>query len=1059
MNATTRPDVPVEAPTSGDPASAPEPAEGSGADPDRPVALDPTREVRFAVVMYGGVSLAIYIHGVSRELLNLVRATAPSEHGGGYARRPGSPVEAVYRKLGQMLVGGRAATDAWEVRDGRAVHRGGEEPPIRTRFVVDVISGTSAGGINGVYLAKALANDQGLDALSDLWVREGDIGVLLNDDGSRDPSFRSPAETSSLLNGHRMYFKLLDALDRMDRDAGGPGDRSADSPLVDELDLYVTATDLNGLPVTIQLSDAAVSERRHRNVFHFVYANAHAAGPDRRADFRFEDNPFLAFAARCTSAFPAAFDPMRLADLESILGREGRRRIERDQPGWRRFFSRYDPSSFGTVAFADGGYLDNKPFTYATETLTRRREDTLVDRKLLYVEPAPELLDESEGEGEERPDVLDNLGAAITALPRYETIREDLERVLERNRRLERVRKVLRDRDEDVRQLGGDPSTLGHEAWLRRDLRTMIETHGVAYGAYHRLRVATVLDELAGLIARIAGLAMDSVHYQAVRELTERWKNARFATYRDGDDGLRTENEFLFHYDYSWWLRRLRFTHRKLNEIGEGGAEKERLIRFALDRADAEAVMGLEAGDRAVFEETLRNMRRGLSEVFAFLRREGRRLRSRNPERNGRIHAAVRDLGLDPADVAGLLTVEGQARDERARELLGPDLGKLDGLGTALKEELTQILVDAAHGAELVLGLSDAAMDGSLPPGLRTRFQDLAAQPADSPGRLAQRSVAYYYRHFEYYDMIAFPVVNETDIGEADVVDVFRVSPRDATALVDEGGSGRRKLAGTALGNFGAFLVEDWRRNDLLWGRLDGAERIVCALLPDAAVERDPAVGALREALIGELHEAILAEVWAPRLRTAFYPVLGESLKAAALDRTLDGRTVRARLHAWLGQMESSGRVSPSAIDDILRTYVGPDNMREFFVHGCDVDRRFPPEPTVTALARGTRVMGRILDRLATRYEIQGRPVAWITRATEGFWRLVQVAVPDSLTNKIARHFLGMLYAFELFLIVVGTVLSSDMARFGTIALALTAAAHLAMVLLGRFLRRRRLLA
>ena len=35
------------------------------------------RELRLAVVMYGGVSLAVYMNGVTKELLNLVRATAP----------------------------------------------------------------------------------------------------------------------------------------------------------------------------------------------------------------------------------------------------------------------------------------------------------------------------------------------------------------------------------------------------------------------------------------------------------------------------------------------------------------------------------------------------------------------------------------------------------------------------------------------------------------------------------------------------------------------------------------------------------------------------------------------------------------------------------------------------------------------------------------------------------------------------------------------------------------------------------------------------------------------
>ena len=46
---------------------------------------------------------------------------------------------------------------------------------------------------------------------------------------------------------------------------------------------------------------------------------------------------------------------------------------------------------------------------------------------------------------------------------------------------------------------------------------------------------------------------------------------------------------------------------------------------------------------------------------------------------------------------------------------------------------------------------------------------------------------------------------------------------------------GREKLVGTALGAFGGFLQEDWREHDMMWGRLDGAERIITALLPESA--------------------------------------------------------------------------------------------------------------------------------------------------------------------------------------------------------------------------------
>ena len=44
--------------------------------------VDYKQEVRFAVVMYGGVSLAIYINGVAQEMLRWVRSTARSADAG-----------------------------------------------------------------------------------------------------------------------------------------------------------------------------------------------------------------------------------------------------------------------------------------------------------------------------------------------------------------------------------------------------------------------------------------------------------------------------------------------------------------------------------------------------------------------------------------------------------------------------------------------------------------------------------------------------------------------------------------------------------------------------------------------------------------------------------------------------------------------------------------------------------------------------------------------------------------------------------------------------------------
>src|SRR5207248_188969 len=76
---------------------------------------DYTQEIRFAIVMYGGISLAIYINGVAQELLHLVRATAPAcrldddpsaQPEAKYSDDQLTGSERVYRKIGQMLVRG-----------------------------------------------------------------------------------------------------------------------------------------------------------------------------------------------------------------------------------------------------------------------------------------------------------------------------------------------------------------------------------------------------------------------------------------------------------------------------------------------------------------------------------------------------------------------------------------------------------------------------------------------------------------------------------------------------------------------------------------------------------------------------------------------------------------------------------------------------------------------------------------------------------------------------------------------------------------------------------------
>src|ERR1700752_2668725 len=623
---------------------------------------DYSQEVRFAVVMYGGVSLAIYINGIAQELLRLVRSTAREQ-------KPAfNGTERIYRKVSYLLADetlGMADLDqlANQATDPSSL------PP--TRFLVDILSGTSAGGINGIFLAKALANGQDMEQLKDLWVTEGDIETLINDKRSIEKPLSLQDPPTSLLNSERMYFKLLDAFDGMDKLDPSRKEKS-ESPFVDELDLFVTSTDLQGVVLPIRLSDDLVYERRHRNVMHFVYSERSVSGEDTRNDFFANYNPFLAFAARCTSSFPFAFEPMCLTDIDSILKKKDPYKKSdclADSKLWQRFYRDYlDPRGVSSVpfhkrAFGDGGYLDNKPFSYATEALMSRNADVPVDRKLIYIEPSPEH-PEDEVEIDQKPDPIENVMAALLTLPRYETIREDLERVKERNRLIDRVNSITDgvDRDEEavLRQLADKAPATNYDSWKERgaletppsdhlwaqenlreqdiaelDLADMIKRKGRAYAAYHRLRITAVSDQLAKLIARVAGFDENSDWFIIVRSLVGAWRTTTYVEHRlsPKDADMPTANRFLYEFDLAYPLRKINYLRNKADALHRQDPNAMRIVKnFAKGyNLDLDKEPLTEAQQDAFQDEILR-FKRTLNDLFVLLRRQGRSLRSRHSD-------------------------------------------------------------------------------------------------------------------------------------------------------------------------------------------------------------------------------------------------------------------------------------------------------------------------------------------------------------------------------------------------------------------------------------------
>jgi patatin-related protein len=783
--------------------------------------FDPEQEVRFAVVLYGGASLAIYMYGIAEEFLHLVRATAPAERvsdtgmAGTLAYPTPESTEAVYRRLGQLLPLGPAASG-----DGA----------VRTRFVVDVISGTSAGGINGVCLAKALANGSSLAGLKNLWQNDGNIGVLVadrrsayEDDAEQTlvAGLKAPFEAKSVLNADRMLMRLVKAFDDMDAE-----DPAHVPPLVDELDLWVTATDLDGKQLPIQLANRLVMERRFANRYHFT-----VSPQDGRNDFERKDNPFLAFAARCTSAFPFAFEAMNLGHLADFTN------VPPPDPAWPRFYPEYTEEEFPARRFSDGGILDNKPFSYATGSLVGRRAPLPVDRKLVYVEPDPGV------PGAAPPpkawNGLQTAQAALLSIPRAEGIHGDIQTVLNRNRVIERAREILAQAATDdpeqkvVQSMLDKPQDTAE--WARKSLAETIADRGwgVGYASYHRLKVRGLVDYLAGLISRANGLVPDSDDELAVHYLVRAWKDAHYA--EQPTETIASENQLLLDFSLPYRWRRMDYVMKRLRDLRSTDAATVAGVLRSAGLPEK-----LPAGDNrdAIFLQLRRDLTAAADPLYTADRKLATPVDPRRQDVQASPLAAFDLKNRDDFDFRSILET--------------PDD---DAMLTCAKRLLATVGDAAFTGvAGQVIELIHAAADDS-----RDRVGGALGLPVSDPKRAGatdlestlKYALRFHYDAFEAFDAILYPLEFGTDIAETNPVEIRRISHLECDHPLDVTGDAR-KLCGVSINHFGAFFDDEWRKHDMLWGRLNASESLIRALLPPDHPEF--------EQLIGDAHRAIVAE-------------------------------------------------------------------------------------------------------------------------------------------------------------------------------------------------------
>jgi predicted acylesterase/phospholipase RssA len=300
-------------------------------------------EIRIALVLNGGVSLAVWMGGVTHELDLIRRASAGGE----------APPSQPYDEL---------LAQRW--RD--LCRRDGEQ----RKLVVDVIAGTSAGGLNGSLLATAVSHGSTLDPGDDTgpWLRQKWVGLGSLEVGKLVPAVGKPS--TSVLDGD--YF--LTELKQLLKGVAGGGQSAAAEPVT----LFVTAS---GLGVQQFEAKDAAGQRfvvpDHRYLFCFTSEQrARYDGATRSYSVNpvngLANTKLLARAARASASFPVAFGPV--LETPNMATNPPRR-----QPG----------AHTGSGAWlVDGGVLDNAPFGPVLDVVARRPVTGKASRYVLYVVPS-----------------------------------------------------------------------------------------------------------------------------------------------------------------------------------------------------------------------------------------------------------------------------------------------------------------------------------------------------------------------------------------------------------------------------------------------------------------------------------------------------------------------------------------------------------------------------------------------------------------------------------------------------------------------------------------------
>jgi patatin-related protein len=639
------------------------------------------KELRLALICYGGISLAVYMHGITKEIWRVLRASRAFHDD----VPPASGSDSVYHQF---------------------LSECARDQGVRLRIFTDIVAGASAGGINGIFLSQAIATGQSLEPLTSLWLKDADIEHLLDPDArplkrftkfwalpiawlatrkrggtvERTVGVEAREEVRNKLSqfvrarwfeppfGGAVFCNLLlDAFDAMAKSEHRV-------PLIPDnqpLDLIVTTTDFRGHKERLRLnSPPEIAENEHRLAITFRH--------DVKNGDRLGNAHELTFAARATASFPGAFPPFTAREMDQVVAARGG-----GWPGRNVFLGRISPRGLERpedLILIDGSVLANAPFRPAIEALRERPARREVDRRFVYIDPKPGVRAvRLTTKGDALPGFFSTILGAMSDIPREQPIRDNLEAIEGRSARIRRMQRIIDavtpEVDLAIQKLFGRtffldrPTPARLTNWRKKAYVRAAVDAGHAFAAYGHIKLSGVVEEIADTGRRV-NPALNGATFDAFRQ--QIWAEVR-AQGGDMIDAKSDSNTIFADFDLRYRIRRMRMAARVVTQLIDA-APPHTLdllpIRSAiyaalapyLDAEQSRFLVGLDTTNPKVFLDQVKK-RRNLLAIDAQADAIMAEALAKCPKAERRL-ILLAYLGFPYYDVATLPMLQGEGLDE-----------------------------------------------------------------------------------------------------------------------------------------------------------------------------------------------------------------------------------------------------------------------------------------------------------------------------------------------------------------------------------------------------------